>query len=160
MYAENKKITLRGTQFNASIIENGSPVWIIVTHGVGEHLKRHEYFSKIFSQYFNLCFYDLRGHGLSDGKKAYVNDFREYIWDLEALIEYLQKEYGMKRFILFGHSMGALITANYIQTNANKNFYPEKVFLSAPPVATGGALGEFFRYAPQKLTKSLCHLPF
>lgn len=160
MHPENKKIVLRDLNFNVSVFEKGSPVWIIVTHGLGEHLKRHDYFAKTFSQYFNLCFYDLRGHGLTDGKKAYVNDFRDFVWDLEALIQYLQKSYSMKRFILFGHSMGGLITAHYLQNNANKNIYPEKVFLSAPAVATGGVLGDIFRYSPQKLTKSLCHLPF
>lgn len=160
MHAETKKIILRDQNFNISIFEKGSPVWIIVTHGLGEHLKRHEYFAKMFSQYFNLCFYDLRGHGLSDGKKAYVSDFREFVWDLEALVQYLQKSYSMKRYILFGHSMGGLITASFIQSIASKNFYPEKVFLSAPPAATGGFLGDFFRYSPQKLTRTLCHLPF
>ncbi|MFZ4712181.1 MAG: alpha/beta fold hydrolase [Bacteriovoracaceae bacterium] len=160
MLPEKKKIEIRGAEFNCLVHEKGSPVWIVATHGLGEHLGRHSYLPKLFGDYFNIFQYDLRGHGLTDGKKAYIQDFREFVWDLEGVVDYLTEHYGMKRLILFGHSMGGLITAYYVQTVADKHLYPEKVFLSAPAVATPGFRGDFFRFAPLGLTKTLASIPF
>jgi acylglycerol lipase len=159
MLTEIKTIHTQDKQkLHCSIIENGSPVWIVVTHGLGEHGARHDYFFKYFSQYFNICLYDLRGHGLSSGQRAYVNEFRDFTNDLEEVIAFLMKEYAMKRYVLFGHSMGGLITASYMQKNAQSLLYPEKVFLSAPPVAAPGPQGKFFSLAPLFLSRGLASL--
>ena len=48
---------------NVQICEISSPVWIVAVHGIGEHLGRHNYLTKLFSQYFNICQFDLRGQG-------------------------------------------------------------------------------------------------
>lgn len=160
MISEDKKIPLKdGIQLHANIVENGTPVWIVVTHGLGEHSGRHEYMHKLFSQYFNICFYDLRGHGKSDGKRGYVNKFGQYTSDLEDVISWLKTEYSMKRYILFGHSLGGLITASFMQNKVDKNFYPEKVFISAPASSAAGGLGKMINIAPLKLMSTLATLP-
>lgn len=159
MITEVKQVhTADGEKLHCSIIENGSPVWIIVTHGLGEHGQRHDYFFKQFSQYFNICTWDLRGHGLSSGKRAYVNKFSEYTSDLDEVISFIKQEYSMDRFVLFGHSMGSLVTASYMQKKANAQMYPEKVFLSGPPVNGPGIEGKFFGIAPLALTKGLASI--
>lgn len=157
MISEVKQIhTADGQKLHCSIIENGSPVWIVVTHGLGEHGKRHDYFFKLFSQYFNVCIWDLRGHGLSSGKRHHVENFGDFTNDLEEVISYLTQEYSMDRYVLFGHSMGGLVTASYMQKKApNNSPYPEKVFLSAPPVAGPGPQGKFFAIAPLAFNKAL-----
>lgn len=159
MYGEAKKIKFRDLNFNCVIDENSSPVWLIITHGLGEHQGRHEYMNKMFGQYFNIFRYDLRGHGLTEGKRAYVSDFSEYALDLEAIVQYLTKEFSMKRFVLFGHSMGALITCDYIQNLAEKNIYPEKVFVKAAPFGVSGPLGPVMNLIPQGITRALANLP-
>lgn len=159
MITETKQIhTQDGEKLQCSIAENGSPVWIIVTHGLGEHGNRHSYFNKHFAQYFNVCTWDLRGHGLSTGKRGFVENFSSFTDDLGELISYLKSEYKMERYILFGHSMGALITASYMQKNATSDCYPEKVFLSAPPVAGAGPLGKMFELAPLSFSRTLAKL--
>lgn len=140
-------------------MENGSPVWIIVTHGLGEHCVRHSHFFKNFSQYFNVCLYDLRGHGNSSGARGNVGSFRDFTDDLGEVVNFLRDEYSMKRYILFGHSMGGLITASYMQKLVSKDLYPEKVFLSSPAVAATGLLGNFFKMAPLKFNQTLASLP-
>ncbi|MBC77901.1 MAG: hypothetical protein CME64_17980 [Halobacteriovoraceae bacterium] len=66
MISETKIIETRDKcKLHCEMIENGSPVWIIVTHGLGEHCSRHSHFFKMFSQNFSVCLYDLRGHGNS-----------------------------------------------------------------------------------------------
>lgn len=161
MISEIKTVkTKDNINLNCRVMENGSPVWIIVTHGLGEHCLRHSHFFRAFSQYFNICLYDLRGHGNSGGSRANVGTFRDYIDDLDDIVAYLREEYGMDRHYLFGHSMGGLITASYMQKKVPKDCYPEKVFLSAPAVAGSGVAGDFFRVAPLGLNKALASIPF
>ncbi len=133
MINETKKLkTTDGEELHLNIHENGSKYWLIVTHGMGEHCGRHQYMYKLFSQYFNICLYDLRGHGKSSGKRAYIDSFKDYVRDLGDILEFLRDTYAMDEYVLFGHSMGGLITASFMQNEVSDNLYPVKVFLSAP----------------------------
>ena len=161
MIVETKIIEMRdGVKLHADILENGSPVWLIVTHGLGEHAARHKYMYTLFSHYFNICIYDLRGHGRSTGKRAYVENFKDYSEDLTEILDYLGDQYSMNKFVLFGHSMGGLITASFMQNEAKPSLYPEKVFLSGPAVAGPGGLGKVFQLTPMQIMKGLKNLPF
>ena len=148
-----------GLKLKAMVKENGAPVWLIVTHGLGEHMNRHQHFLKLFAGQFNILLYDLRGHGRSEGERTNVNEFADFRRDLQAIVEYLKSEFSMKRYMAFGHSMGALITADWLQNEAREDLYPEKVFLSSPPVGAPGILGPIFGNAPVMLLKGLADLP-
>lgn len=148
-----------GLKLKALIKENGAPVWLIVTHGLGEHMDRHQHFLKLFAGQFNILLYDLRGHGRSAGERVNVQEFADFRRDLQALVEFLKLEFSMKRFMVFGHSMGGLITADWIQNEARDDLYPEKVFLSSPPVGAPGILGPLFGNAPQFLLRGLAEFP-
>lgn len=152
-----------GVELLASVREVGSPIWLIVTHGIGEHHERHSYFSDILNRDVNILRYDLRGHGRSHGKKAYVNDFNRFILDLSEVVKYAQDKFQMKKHIIFGHSMGALITSGYLQSYSqffdSDEFYPERVFISAPPVGVGGAMGLVVNMLPKKVFNNLALLP-
>ena len=156
MIKDEREIKLRdGVTLSAYIIENGSPSWIIITHGLGEHSERHDYYVKLLGQYFNICLYDLRGHGKSEGERAVIRDFSDYNRDLDEVIDYLENTFSMQKFILFGHSLGGLITASYMQNLVSPERYPEKVFLSAPASGGAGALGSVFAMAPMKVMSAL-----
>ena len=148
-----------GVKLKTLVKENGAPVWLIVTHGLGEHMVRHQHFFKLFAGQFNILMYDLRGHGRSEGERANVGVFADFRRDLQSLVEFLQKEFAMKRYMVFGHSMGALITADWLQNEAREDLYPEKVFLSSPPVGAPGILGPVFGNAPLFLLKALSEVP-
>lgn len=152
-------VSFDGTLLKCLVRETGSNKWLIVTHGLGEHLGRHEYLLKLFSQSFNIAIYDLRGHGRSGGRKAWVESFQDFGKDLQAVLDYLRREFSMTTYSLFGHSMGALITSDYMQNMVKKENYPEKVFLSAPPVAGPGLLGNGFAASPELVLKTLSKLP-
>ncbi|MFP5386678.1 MAG: alpha/beta fold hydrolase [Bacteriovoracia bacterium] len=152
-------ISFDGTVLKCLIRETGSSKWLIVTHGLGEHSGRHEYILKLFSQNFNIAIYDLRGHGRSGGKKGWVEDFHHFVKDLQSVIDYLKVDFSMTNYTLFGHSMGGLVTAAYVQNMASKDFYPEKVFLSSPAVAGAGLLGHAFKMAPMIVFDGLTRAP-
>ena len=159
--SEQKYLIMRdGVELHSEFSERGGPIWIIATHGIGEHLGRHSYLKELFGHEFNIFQYDLRGHGRSRGERAYIDDFSVFTKDLDEIIYFLKKKYRMKRYILFGHSMGSLITANYMQNTCNSKFYPEKVILSAPPVGFPGALGNIVKFAPFKLIDKLASIPY
>ena len=152
-------ISFDGTLIRCLIRETGSSKWLIVTHGLGEHLGRHEHLLKLFSANYNIAIYDLRGHGKSGGKRAWVEDFNFFLKDLQSIIDYFRKEFSMSNYTLFGHSMGGLITAAYMQNLVSKDFYPEKVFLSSPAVEGPGVLGQAFSLSPKILFDVLLNCP-
>jgi alpha-beta hydrolase superfamily lysophospholipase len=152
-------VSFDGTPLKCLVRETGSSKWLIVTHGLGEHGGRHEYMLKLFSQNFNIAIYDVRGHGRSGGPRVFVEDFQSYLKDLQFIINYLRKEFNLCDYSLFGHSMGGLITAAYLQNMAPKDFYPSKVYLSSPAVAAPGFKGPLFALAPELFYDSLKKLP-
>lgn len=157
--AQNPLKTFDGLRLNNTIKYRGDLPWVIVTHGVGEHSGRHHYWlSDEFSKY-NICLYDLRGHGDSEGERGNVRDFDDYLKDLDSVTDYLLTEFGMKDFYLFGHSMGGLITARWIQMRKNRALYPNKTILSAPGAGTVGILGLVTSSIPSLVYKKLATLP-
>jgi acylglycerol lipase len=149
MFTDKKFLKMRdGAELYTQVKESGSPVWIIATHGIGEHLERHKYLPEMFGHDFNIFQYDLRGHGRSTGRKAYISDFSLYMEDLLEITRFLKEKYRMNRYILFGHSMGALITCSFIQNYVDEHVYPERLVVNAPPVGAHGLLGDIVRYLP------------
>lgn len=56
---------------------------------------------------------DFRGRGKSDGERFYINDFSEYLSDLDGLVKKAKAEVpGVPLFIL-GHSAGGVISTEY-----------------------------------------------
>ena len=159
MNKEEINITLRDQErLNATLYENEANSWLIVTHGIGEHSGRHEYLQELLRESFNLFFYDLRGHGKSSGKRGYVEHFEDYIDDLEECIAFLQKQRSMQHYVLFGHSMGALITCGFAQTKMKTSLMPQAIFVNAPPVAIPSVLGTMVSMIPDALLKKLASL--
>lgn len=159
MQKEERNITLRdGERLSVTMYENEAKTWLIVTHGIGEHRGRHEYLQELFVESFNLFYYDLRGHGKSSGKRAYVERFEDYIEDLSECIAFLQEYKSMQRYTLFGHSMGALITCGFAQTKMKSSLMPQAIFVNAPPVGISGILGKLVNMIPDTVLTKLASL--
>lgn len=143
------------TKLFTQVIENGASCWVIATHGIGEHLGRHKYLKDVLGNDVNILQYDLRGHGKSQGEKAYVTNFDYFAKDLEFLISYLRDKYDAKKIILFGHSMGALITLGYIQSTRTHDDLIKGVVVNAPPLGFPGALGKVVDKLSQSIITKL-----
>ena len=161
MFMDKKFLKMRdGAELYTEVKESGSPVWIIATHGIGEHLERHKYIPELFGHDFNVFQYDLRGHGRSSGRKAYIQDFSTYMEDLLEITKFLREKYRMERYVLFGHSMGALISCSFIQNYVDENNYPSRLIVNAPPVGTGGPAGGIVNAMPAGVFNTLSDLPY
>ena len=112
-----------------------------MTHGIGEHLGRHQYLNEVVGDQYNIFFYDLRGHGKSQGKSAWIDKFDQFYDDLFEIYQHVKDKHSDQQISLFGHSMGGLITAGFLQKYAEK-VELEKVFLNAPPAGIPGGLGK------------------
>ncbi len=160
MIGQQRFLKLRdGVEIYCDIREVGSPLWLVVTHGIGEHMGRHKYLTDMFGHNINIFYYDLRGHGKSGGERADVADFSFFMEDMGEILAFLRAEFRMSRFMMFGHSMGALITCGYLKSFIKDSPWPEKVFLSSPPVALAGPAGSFARLAPARVIEALANLP-
>lgn len=144
-----------GVELYYEITQGNSADWIIWVHGICEHLGRYSHLDELFAKNFNILRFDLRGHGKSQGKRAYVENFEQFVDDLHEVITFLKTNYKSPKYALMGHSMGGLIVAGYMQTKVHKQYYPQVVFFNSPPAGLPGAGGVLARLLPPKITGML-----
>lgn len=112
-------------------LENPDRV-ICIVHGIGEYGGRFDRIAEAFKQKNMACLaLDLRGHGLSLGKKGDCAPRREVLEDVTALLEFASEQYPGKEIVLYGHSMGGNIVLDY-RTRGQKNALPKAYIVSAP----------------------------
>ncbi len=104
---------------------------ILWVHGFAEHSMRFIEIMNFFAEKgFNSVGFDLRGHGKSEGIRAYIQNFNEYLQDLNIVRNYYEQKYPKTKWFLVGHSMGGLIVIRYHQTMYEKNHWLLKVVSS------------------------------
>lgn len=119
---------------------------LVMTHGLAEHSECYNHVAKeLADDGWLVIGWDLRGHGRSEGKRGFVEHIKKFGEDLGCLIETVVED--RERLVLFGHSMGGLVTVRHLQMNQP----PVKaVVLSSP------ALG--LSVQVPKLKVSLAHI--
>ena len=82
----------------------------VITHGLSENSDRYDDFARILNKdHWNVYAWDLRGHGRSMGIRGYVRKFRLFERDLVHFLDFIMSKEERLPFVLFGHSLGALI---------------------------------------------------
>lgn len=88
---------------------------ICLVHGLGEHSGRYTHWGEMLNQAgYHLLSYDLRGHGKSGGKRGHVSSFLDYVRDTDALLGEAVKKYPGMPLFMYGHSLGGIITVEYV----------------------------------------------
>ncbi|MBE9467837.1 MAG: alpha/beta hydrolase [Bacteroidetes bacterium] len=87
-------------------------------HGLGSHSRRIEELAKKFvdAGYAVLTF-DLRGHGMSEGRIGYVKSYDFIMKDIDNLLAHSDKIYPNIPKIIYGHSLGGNLVLNYVLTH-------------------------------------------
>jgi len=130
-------------------IESPQKICCIV-HGHGEHSNRYEHVAKALNEVGITVFaMDLRGHGLSHGKKGHAKSYDLLMSDIEELLKTTRSEYTDLPMYLMGHSMGGNLVANYVirmNTNELAGFILSSPWfkLAFDPPAWKIKLGNFF----------------
>lgn len=87
---------------------------ICLVHGFGEHSSRYELVAQFFTDHqYAVIAYDHRGHGRSEGKKGHFPSYNEFINDVELLVQQAGIHFPNLPQIVYGHSMGGNVVANY-----------------------------------------------
>ncbi|MRR39249.1 alpha/beta hydrolase [bacterium] len=102
----------------------GKPRAVVhVMHGYAEHIDRYRFVvDELLPAGFAVFGTDHRGHGRSDGRRAYINSFEEYISDERQFRdEVIRRMLPDISYFILGHSMGSLIAMNFVEQ------YPEGI---------------------------------
>ena len=153
-----------------AIIEpEGEAIGIIqLIHGMSEHKERYYDFMSYLSQQGYICaIHDHRGHGASVKDTShlgyfYTNDITYIVDDAYLVTEYLKNRYPTLNVSIFSHSMGTLVSRNYLKKYEK---HIEKIVLCGPPTENklvdlalfaGKLTGLFYKdYKPNKILNKL-----
>ena len=88
---------------------------IVIAHGVAEHSGRYARLAKrLVEQHYAVYAIDHRGHGKSDGERAYIEKFDFTVSDLDQLVTLaVEQQPGAGKPFLIGHSLGGAISLSY-----------------------------------------------
>jgi len=92
------------------------PLGIVhLVNGLGEHSGRYAHVAETLNDAgYHFTGFDLRGHGLSEGKRGYTPDFEHLLDDIQiSLTETASKFNRPLPIFLYGHSLGANLVLNY-----------------------------------------------
>jgi alpha-beta hydrolase superfamily lysophospholipase len=88
---------------------------VLIVHGYTEHAYRYDEFaSHLVSEGIEVFAYDQRGHGRSEGLRAYIPRFEELVDDLGQVMKFLTIK---KPLFLLGQSMGGLVVSKFCATH-------------------------------------------
>jgi acylglycerol lipase len=83
---------------------------LVLVHGFTEHSGRYTHLAEHLCQRGHaVSAIDLRGHGLSQGDRAWVRSFDDYLADVDGFIGQVREQYPGKPLFVLGHSMGGTI---------------------------------------------------
>jgi alpha-beta hydrolase superfamily lysophospholipase len=105
---------------------------VIVTHGLAEHGGRYRHIAEMLTaRGYAVMVPDLRGFGLSGGRRAHLRRWEQFLDDLAADMAAARSR--SLPVVLLGHSLGGLIALSYVLSGRPA---PDLLVLSAPGIDT------------------------
>lgn len=137
--------------------ERGAAAVVLLVHGYAEHCGRYDHVAGTFVDRGAAVYaYDQRGHGRSEGPRAYVDRFEQYLADLHQVLRHVQNRASEVPVFLFGHSMGGLAALLY---GLNRPMDVRGLLLSAPAIKINPDLAPILRKVAQTLGRFVPTLP-
>lgn len=107
----------------ADLSTNQKPRAVVqFVHGFGEHAGRYAELGERFANK-NIAFvmHDQRGHGQTPGKRGVAASYDRLLEDVDAVRNRIDELYPNTPVIIYGHSMGGNIVANYLISRTQKS---------------------------------------
>ncbi len=123
---KHKDGTFKGVRdaniYYQSWLPEGEPKAILViVHGLAEHSGRYmNVVNHLVPSGYAVYGIDHIGHGKSDGKRGYVEQFQDYTKVLKNYFDMIGKLQPNKPMFLIGHSMGGLISTAFLLNHQDK----------------------------------------
>jgi alpha-beta hydrolase superfamily lysophospholipase len=119
-YLSKDGLTLSGRGWVAPTVNPQGIVHLV--HGLGEHSGRYDHVGNKFAKAgYHLIGFDLRGHGLSEGRRGHSPSISHLMEDIQALIDESTKYLGnsLPRFF-YGHGFGGNLVIHFgMQRSSN-----------------------------------------
>ena len=94
---------------------------LFCVHGLGEHQGRYEDMTRQMVQSgFAVFVFDLRGHGRSEGRRGHAASITTLLEDTSLALMKCRSLYLDEPIVMFGHSMGGQIVAQFIDKDQSK----------------------------------------
>ena len=138
MIIEKIKSKRDGLDLELAIIEPKTKAIGIVqlVHGMSEHKERYYDFMNFLAEHGYICvIHDHRGHGASVKDPYhlgyfYTDDSSVIVDDVFQITELLESKYPSLKISIFSHSMGTLVSRNYLK---NYEEHIDRIVLCGPP---------------------------
>jgi acylglycerol lipase len=114
-------------------VPSGEP-WatLLLVHGLAEHSGRYEHVgAQLAAAGIDAHAFDQRGFGASGGARASIDRWSQFHDDLEERLVALRSIAPARPVVLFGHSLGGLISLGYVLDGRAR---PDLLVLSAPAI--------------------------
>ena len=136
--------------------EGRSVAVLLIVHGLAEHSGRY---GNVVNHFVPLGYavygIDHPGHGHSDGPRAYVERFQDFLDPLQVFLGRIRDWQPETPIFLVGHSLGGLISAAYLLDQPDE---PAGAILSAPSVKMPGSVSTLTLLAGKVLSALLPRL--
>ena len=112
-------LEFQGTQIyhQAWLPEAAPKAVVLLIHGLAEHGGRYgNLVEHLVPLGYAVYSADLIGHGRSQGRRAFVRRFSDYSDLVHTYLAKVRAEWPCLPYFCFGHSLGAVVAARYIQT--------------------------------------------
>ncbi len=91
---------------------------VVIVHGLGEHSGRYQHVAeRLVGSGCAVEALDLRGHGRSEGKRAFVKSYDEFMRDLAQFRRMVEQAHPDLPLVLLGHSMGGNLVVGHVLGN-------------------------------------------
>ena len=88
---------------------------VLIIHGLAEHSGRYsEVASELNNDRYAVYGLDHIGHGKSEGRRVFIENFQDYLKNINQFFEIIRSSNNKLPIFILGHSMGGLIVANYL----------------------------------------------
>jgi acylglycerol lipase len=127
------------TIFHRAWLPDAEPKAVVMLlHGLAEHSGRYEHVAEALTDArYAVRAVDHRGHGRSDGKRAFVRSYREYMDDIAQFRALVEAEHPGLPLIVLGHSMGGNLALGHV---LDHEVGVRGLVLSAPALQPGSSL--------------------
>lgn len=97
-------------------LPDGEPsLVVLLLHGLGEHSGRYEHVATALAQAgYAVHAVDHRGHGRSEGPRAYVRNYDELMRDVATFRQLVEAQHPAVPMVVLGHSMGANLAVGHV----------------------------------------------
>lgn len=108
---------------------------VALIHGFGEHIGRYGHvFQALNEAGASVLGLDVRGHGQSEGRRAFLHHFEEYLDDVETALSLARARADGLPLFLLGHSQGGLVVAAYAVERCGARCDLAGIVLSSPGI--------------------------